>query len=88
MVTFTFCISCDQRSVLLRIKEKFSQVEGVSITNGLFFLVLQTFRTRTYFGNEEQKTFPVVYQPNLIGRGGKIMHMNIERNEIEFANAS
>ena len=61
MVTFPFCISCDQRAVLLSIKEKFSQVKGVSVMNGLFFLVLQTFRMKAYFGNEEQKTlFPVV----------------------------
>ena len=31
--------------------------------------------------------FPVVSQSNLVGCGGKIVHLNIERNEIEFAHA-
>ena len=57
--------------------------------NGLFFLVLQTFRMKSCFGNEEQITiFPIVSQPNLIGCGGKIMHLNIECNEIEFASSA
>ena len=44
-------------------------MKGVSVINGLLFLVLQTFRIKVYLGNEEQKTiFPVVSQPNLIGR--------------------
>ena len=67
-------------------KEEFSQVKGVSVMNGLFFLVLRTFRMKAYFENEEQKIlFPVVSQSNLVGCGGKIVHLNIERNEIEFA---
>ena len=46
--------------MLLSIKE-FSQVKGVSVMNGLFFLVSQTFRMKVYFGNEEMKTlFPIV----------------------------
>ena len=61
MVTSTCSISCDQSSVLVSIKEEFSYVKGVSVMNGLFFLVLQTFRMKAYFGSEEQKTiFPVV----------------------------
>ena len=55
MVTFTFYISCDQRSVLLSMKEEFSQVKGVSVMNGLFFVFLQTFGMKAYFDNEEQK---------------------------------
>lgn len=89
MVTSAFSISCDQRSVLVSIKEEFSYVKGVSIMNCLFFLVLRIFRMKAYFGSEEQKTiFPVVSWPNLIGGRGTVMHLDIERNEIEFAHTS
>ena len=46
-------------------------------------------RIQHSFGNEEQKTiFPVVSWPNLIGGRGTVMHLDIERNEIEFAHTS
>lgn len=38
----------------------------------LGFTNIETFRMKSYFGNEEQITiFPVVSQPNLIGCGVK-----------------